>query len=100
MDDLIKQITEKTGVTAEKAREIVAVVAAWVKEAPGEAREQLTAASGKVAGLASSATGLASEAAATAKTAGAAAVDKGKDLLDRARGTAADGSTATDDDAS
>lgn len=98
MEDLIKQITDRTGVTAEKAKEMVAITMAWLKEAPAEAREQLANASGKVSGLASAATERATGAAGTAKSAGTSAVDKGKELFDRAKGAMTGGGAATPDE--
>ncbi|MEN8234857.1 MAG: DUF2267 domain-containing protein [Actinomycetota bacterium] len=84
MEELIAQITEKTGVSAEKAKEIVAVVTEWVKEKlPEDMVNQLSGFLGGAGDAASSAAGKATGAAGTA--AGTATGIAG-DLWDKAKG--------------
>lgn len=78
MDELIAQITEKTGVTAEKAKEIIGVTTEWMKDKLPEsiadqvssvlsgAGEMASSAAGKATGVAGSAAGVATGAATTA----------------------------------
>ena len=75
MDDLIAQITEKTGVSAEKAKEIVAVVSEWLKgRLPEDMIKQISGILSSAGGMASSAAGKATEVAGSAagKATGAA----------------------------
>lgn len=67
MDDLIAQITEKTGVTAEKAKEMVGVTADWVKSrVPEDVADQFGSILSGAGDIAGSATEAASGAAAAA----------------------------------
>lgn len=78
MDELIAQIMEKTGVTAEKAKEMVGVTSEWMKDKLPEsladqvtaalagAGEMATSAAGKATDVAGSAAGVATGAATTA----------------------------------
>ena len=81
MEELIAQITEKTGVTTEKAKEMVGVTAEWVKhKVPDDVAGQLSS-------LLSSAGDAAGSAAGAATGAAAAATGKAGDLLNKAKDT-------------
>ena len=95
MDELIAQITEKTGVTAEKAKEMVGVTTEWMADKlPESLAEQVAAALAGAGGIASSATTKATEVAGGA--AGTAAGAAGG-LWDKAKDTVG-GLTAKDDE--
>ncbi|MEN8151820.1 MAG: TetR-like C-terminal domain-containing protein [Planctomycetota bacterium] len=84
MEELIAQITEKTGVSAEKAKEIVGVVTEWLKDKlPEEMINQIGGMLSGAGDVASSAAGKATDAAGSA--AGSAG-DIAGDLLDKAKG--------------
>jgi uncharacterized protein YjbJ (UPF0337 family) len=81
VDELIAQITEKTGVTTEKAKEMVAVTAGWMRErVPADVADQL----GSILSGAGDMAGSATEAASGAAT---AATGKAGDLWTTAKGT-------------
>ncbi len=92
MEELIAQITEKTGVTTEKAKEMVGVTADWMKDRlPDDVAGQLgtlLAGAGEAAGSATSkATGAAATAAGAATDAAAAATGKAGELFNKAKDT-------------
>jgi len=92
VEELIAQITEKTGVTTEKAKEMVGVTAEWMKgKVPDDVASQLGALLSSAGDVAGSAAGAASEAATTAANAagGAAAAATGKagNLFNKAKDT-------------
>jgi len=85
MDELIAQIMEKTGVTADKAKEMLGVTANWMQDRlPDDVADQISAilsGAGEMAGTATeAATGAATGAA-------AAATGKAGDLWNTAKGT-------------
>ncbi|MGB5169530.1 MAG: hypothetical protein WBO84_08950 [Acidimicrobiia bacterium] len=81
MDELIAQIMEKTGVTAEKAREMLGVTADWMKERlPDDVANQIGSIISGAGDAAGTATGAATGAA-------AAATGKAGDLWNTAKGT-------------
>ena len=81
MEELIAQITEKTGVTAEKAKEMVGVTAEWMKaKVPDDMAGQLSS-------ILSGAGDAAGSAAGAATGAAAAATGKAGDLINKAKGT-------------
>lgn len=91
MDDLIAQITEKTGVTAEKAKEMVGVTAEWMRgRLPEEVANQL----GSILSGASDIAGSATEAAGGAA---AAATGKAGDLWSKAKGTVSGFTSGSDE---
>jgi uncharacterized protein (DUF2267 family) len=85
MDELIAQIMEKTGVTADKAKEMLGVTAEWMKDrVPDDVADQISSILSGAGEMASSAT----EAATGAATgAAAAATGKAGDLWNTAKGT-------------
>jgi hypothetical protein len=92
VEELIAQITERTGVTTEKAKEMVGVTAEWMKgKLPDDVAGQLSSllsGAGDVAGSATSkATGVATAAAGAATGAASAATGKAGDLLNKAKDT-------------
>lgn len=81
MDELIAQIMEKTGVTADKAREMLGVTADWMKNRlPEDAADQISSILSGAGDMAGTATGAATGAA-------AAATGKAGDLWNTAKGT-------------
>ena len=79
MDELIAQIMEKTGVTAEKAKEMLGVTATWMKDRlPDDVADQIGSMLSGAGDIAGSATEAASGAA-------AAATGKAGDLWNTAR---------------
>jgi uncharacterized protein YjbJ (UPF0337 family) len=67
MDELIAQIMEKTGVTAEKAKEMLGVTANWMKDRlPDDVSDQIGSMLSGAGDIAGSATEAASGAAAAA----------------------------------
>ncbi len=95
MDELIAQITEKTGVTAEKAKEMIGITTEWMKDKlPEDLAGQVTAALSGAGEWASTATTKATEVAGGA--AGTAAGAAGG-LWDKAKDTVG-GLTAKDDE--
>lgn len=93
MDELIAQITEKTGVTAEKAKEMIGVTTEWMKDKlPESLADQVTTALSGAGEVASSAAGKATSAAGSAATvasgAAATATEKAGGLWDKAKDTA------------
>lgn len=94
MDELIALITEKTGVTAEKAREMVAITTEWMTDKlPADLSDQVTAALTGAGSIASSTAGKATEAAGaaviTASDVAATATDKAGELWSKAKDTIA-----------
>lgn len=92
MEELIARITETTGVTAEKAREMVGVTAEWMKgKLPDDVASQLSSllsGAGDVAGSATSkAAGVSATAGGIATGAAGAATGKAGDVWNKARGT-------------
>ncbi len=92
MEELIAQITETTGVTAEKAKEMIGVTAEWMKgKLPVDVANQLTSllsGAGDIAGSTTSrATGVAATAAGVATGAAAAATDKAGNVWNKAKDT-------------
>jgi uncharacterized protein YjbJ (UPF0337 family) len=92
MDELIAQITEKTGVTADKAKDMLGVTTEWMKaKLPADLSDQVTAALTGATGIASSAAGKATEAAGsamgTASGVAATATEKAEGLWNKAKGT-------------
>ena len=101
MDELIAQITEKTGVSAEKAREMVGITKDWmVDKLPETLADQVEAALSGAGGMASSAagkaTGVASTAAGAATGAATTATEKAGDLWGKTKDTVT-GFTSDDD---
>lgn len=85
MEDLIAQITEKTGVTAEKAKEIVGVTTDWMKDKlPEDLVTQVASALSGAGEMASSAAGSAAD---VASGAASTATEKAEGLWDKARDT-------------
>lgn len=81
MDELIAQIMDKTGVTAEKAKEMLGVTADWMKERlPDDVANQIGSIISGAGDAAGTATGAATGAA-------AAATGKAGDLWNTAKGT-------------
>lgn len=77
MDELIAQIMEKTGVTADKAKEMLGVTADWMKNRlPDDVAEQIGSILAGAGDMAGTATGAAS-----------AATGKAGDLWNQAKGT-------------
>ena len=88
MDELIAQIMEKTGVTAEKAKEMLGVTANWMKDhLPDDVSDQ-------IGSMLSGAGDIAGSAAGAATGAASAATGKAGDLWntakDRVSGSAQD----------
>lgn len=86
MDELIAQITEKTGVTVEKAKEMVGVTTEWMKnklpeDLAGQVTSVLSEAGGWASTAASKATEVAEGAAGTAAGAAGGLWDKTKDTV-------------------
>ena len=81
MEELIAQITEKTGVTTENAKEMVGVTAEWMKDKlPDDVSSQLGT-------LLSGAGDVAGSAAGAATGAAAAATGKAGELFTKAKDT-------------
>lgn len=113
MEDLIKEIQSKTGLSSEKVVEVVTIVADFLKDQLpqdlvdqiasylGEATEIATGAAGKATGVAGSATETASSAAAAAGAAAAGAVgmavDAASSVISKAVGTAGGSSEPTEE---
>jgi len=102
VDDLIAQITEKTGVTADKAKEMLGVTTEWMKDKlPESLADQVSAALSGAGGMASSAVekskGAAGTAAGTATSAAATATEKAEGLWDKAKDTVT-GLTSSNDE--
>ena len=92
MDDLIAQITEKTGVTAEKAKEMIGVTTEWMKDKlPESLADQVTTALSGAGEMASSAAGKATDAAGSAAgvatSAAGTATEKAGDLWGKTKDT-------------
>ena len=92
MDELISQIMEKTGVTADKAKEMLGVTADWMKNRfPDDVAEQIgsiLAGAGDMAGTATeAAAGAAPAATEAASGAASAATGKAGDLWNQAKST-------------
>jgi uncharacterized protein YjbJ (UPF0337 family) len=92
MDELIAQIMEKTGVTADKAKEMLGVTTDWMRErVPDDVADQIgsiLSGAGDMAGTATgAATGAASAATDAASGAAAAATGKAGDLWNVAKDT-------------
>ncbi len=92
MDELIAQITEKTGVTAEKAKEMIGVTTEGMKgKLPESLADQVSAALAGAGGMASSATAKATDvagsAAGAATGAAATATEKAAGLWDKTKDT-------------
>ncbi len=92
MDDLIAQITEKTGVTADKAKEMIGVTTEWMKDKlPESLADQVSAALSGAGEMASSAVDkskdAAGSAAGVATGAAATATEKAEGLWDKAKDT-------------
>lgn len=113
MDDLIKDIQERTGLSAEKVLEVVTMVTEYLKNAlPDELVDQVTKYLGMAAEAASGATGSAKATASSAaetsgmsdmvgKAAGMAssALSKASDMLSGFAKDHADGADTPDEDA-
>ncbi len=102
MDELIAQITEKTGVTAEKAKEMIGVTTEWMKDKlPEDLVAQLSSVLSGAGGMASSAaakaTDVAGSAAGVATGAAATATEKAGGLWDKTKDTVT-GSASGDDE--
>ncbi len=102
MDDLIAQITEKTGVTTEKAMEMIGVTKEWMADKlPESLADQVTTALSGAGGMASSAaekaTGVAGSAAGMATGAAASATETAGSLWDKTKDTVT-GFTSNDDE--
>lgn len=81
MDELIAQIMEKTGVTADKAKEMLGVTADWMKDrVPDDVADQISSILSGASEMAGNATG-------TATGAAAAATGKAGDFWNTAKGT-------------
>ena len=92
MEELIAQITEKTGVTAEKAKEMVGVTTEWMADKlPESLADQVSAALSGAGEMASSAVekskGAAGTAAGTATSAATTATEKAEGLWGKAKDT-------------
>ncbi len=92
MDDLIAQITEKTGVTADKAKEMIGVTTEWMKDKlPENLADQVSAALSGAGDMASTAVDKSKDAAGSAAgvATGAAttATEKAEGLWDKAKDT-------------
>lgn len=88
MDELIAQITEKTGVTAEKAKEMVGVTTEWMRsKLPDDMVDQV---SSMLAGAGEIATSAAGSAAEMASGAAATATGMAGDLWGKATGSESD----------
>jgi len=101
MDELIAQITEKTGVTADKAKEMVGVTAEWMRaQLPEDLAGQVTVVLTGAGDMATSAAGKATEAAGsavgTASVVAAGATEKAGDLWNKAKDTVT-GTTSDDE---
>lgn len=102
MDELVAQIMEKTGVTAEKAREMIGVTTEWMKDKlPESLGDQVSAALSGAGEIASSAagkaTGVAGSAAGVATSAATTATEKAGDLWGKTKDTVT-GFTSSDDE--
>ena len=92
MDELVAQIMEKTGVTADKAKEMLGVTTDWMRErVPDDVADQIgsiLSGAGDMVGTATgAATGAASAATDAASGAAAAATGKAGDLWNVAKDT-------------
>jgi len=102
VDDLIAQITEKTGVTTEKAMEMIGVTTEWMTaNLPESLTDQVAVALAGAGGMATSAadkaTGVAGAAAGAATGAAATATEKAGDLWGMTKDTVS-GFTSNDDE--
>jgi hypothetical protein len=102
VDELIAQITEKTGVTAEKAKEMIGVTTEWMKgKLPESLAEQVSAALAGAGGVASSAaakaTDVAGSTAGVATGAATTATEKAGGLWDKTKDTVT-GFTSSNDE--
>jgi hypothetical protein len=102
VDELIAQITEKTGVTAEKAKEMIGVTTEWMKgKLPESLAEQVSAALAGAGGVASSAaakaTDVAGSTAGFATGASTNATEKAGGLWDKTKDTVT-GFTSSNDE--
>ena len=101
MDELIAQIAEKTGVTVEKAKEMVGITTEWMADKlPENLSDQVAAALAGAGGMASSAAGKATDvagsAAGVATGAATTASEKAGDLWGKTKDSVT-GSTSSDD---
>ena len=95
MDELIAQISEKTGVTVQQAKDGVAISAAWVREKlPSDVAEQLGGLLDGASNLAAGAVGKAREAGASVtSTAGSVAessADTASNAWEKPKGSVSD----------
>lgn len=102
MDDLIAQITEKTGVTADKAKEMIGVTKEWMMDKlPESLADQVSAALSGAGDMASSAVekskDAAGSAAGVATGAAATATEKAEGLWDKAKDTVTDLTSSKDE---
>jgi hypothetical protein len=85
MDDLIAQISEKTGVTFQQAKEGVAISAAWVREKlPSDVAEQLGGLLDGAGDLAAGAVGKAKDAGASVTSTAGSVAESGADTASSA----------------
>ncbi len=81
MNDLITQIVEKTGVTAQQAQESVAISVEWVTEKlPSDAVEQLEGLLGGATGMATGAIGKAKDTGSSMTSAAGSIAASGADV--------------------
>jgi hypothetical protein len=81
MDDLINQIVEKTGVTAQQARDGVGLAIGWVKEKlPTDVVDQLGSVLDSAGGMAADAVGKAKDTGASATSAAGSTVSSAADV--------------------
>ncbi len=95
MDDLINQIMEKTGVTAQQAKDGVGMAVEWVEDKlPSEVVEQfgglLDGAGNMAAGAVEKAKGAGSSVASSAESAASSGADAAGSVWDKAKGTVSD----------
>jgi len=94
MDELIAQITEKTGVTSDKAKEMLNVTTEWMKDKlPEDLTKQVTSVLSGAAGMATEAAGTAIG---TASGVASSATGKAEKLWSKAKDTVT-GSSSDDE---
>ncbi len=83
MDDLINQIVEKTGFTAQQAKDGVGIAVGWIKDRfPDDVVEQFGSALDSAGGMASDAVGKAVEAGSSATSAAGSAASTARKQLE------------------
>jgi hypothetical protein len=95
MDDLLAQITEKTGVTVQQAKEGAAISVAWVREKlPSDVAEQFGGLLDGAGDLATGAVGMARDAGASVTSTAGSVAESGADtaasVWERTKGSVSD----------